>query len=35
MIFNPKHQKTIKIIWSVIAVLVMLSMVVLYLPALR
>ena len=32
MIFNPEHQKTIRIIWAVVAVLVMLSMTLLYTP---
>ncbi len=32
--FNKKHKKVISIIWSVLAVLIAISMVLLYAPAL-
>ena len=32
MIFNPKHKKKIKIIWSVLAFILILSFILLYAP---
>jgi hypothetical protein len=34
MLLNPKHRKILNIIWGVIVVIIILSMVALYLPAL-
>jgi len=34
LMFKAKHQKTIKMVWTVVGVLVALSMVVLYIPGL-
>lgn len=35
MLFNKKTQKVVKMVWIVIAVLVIISMVALYVPAMR
>jgi len=35
MLFNKKHQKKIQVIWSVLAVLVAISMILLYAPIFR
>ena len=32
MIFNPKHKKKIKVIWSILAVFLILSFILLYAP---
>jgi hypothetical protein len=32
MLFNPKHQKKIQLIWGVLATIVIVSMILLYFP---
>lgn len=32
MMFNPKHKKKIKVAWSILAALVIISMILLYAP---
>lgn len=33
MLLNPKHRKAVGIVWGVVAVLIILSMVMLYIPS--
>ena len=34
MLFNPKHRKKITMVWTVLCVLIIISMILLYIPAL-
>jgi len=35
MLFNPKHRKKLQIVWSVVVILVIVSMILLYTPIFR